>query len=134
MLNYFLKRINNKKGFTLVELVVVIAILGILAAIAIPRFTTQTQGAKEVADKASARNIVAAINMAVADGTWEIATDQVQETGTTTAVNLPDDLKPTYMDEVPKSQLSSDGTFTVTVAESAIVIKAGEYQVYPIND
>ena len=30
--------INNKKGFTLIELVMVIVILGVLAAVAIPRF------------------------------------------------------------------------------------------------
>ncbi len=45
--------IKNQKGFTLVELVVVIAILGILAGIAIPRFMSATEtarGAKTVAD------------------------------------------------------------------------------------
>lgn len=45
--------IKNQKGFTLVELVVVIAILGILAGLAIPRFmdaTTNARGSRLVAD------------------------------------------------------------------------------------
>ena len=48
-----MKFFKDKKGFTLVELVVVIAILGILGGIAIPRFmdaTASARGAKIVAD------------------------------------------------------------------------------------
>lgn len=58
-----MKFFKNKKGFTLVELVVVIAILGILAGIAIPRFmdaTASARGSKIVADL---RTIDSAVSM-----------------------------------------------------------------------
>ena len=63
MLNYFLKKINNRKGFTLVELVVVISILGILAAIAVPKFTGSTQKARIAADQANRRTLMGAATM-----------------------------------------------------------------------
>ena len=58
-----MKFFKDKKGFTLVELVVVIAILGILGGIAIPRFmdaTASARGAKIIADM---RTIDSAIMM-----------------------------------------------------------------------
>lgn len=47
------------KGFTLMEMLIVVAIIAVLVAIAIPVFTTQLNGAKQSADEANARSIYA---------------------------------------------------------------------------
>ena len=56
MMQTIRKRLNQK-GFTLVELMVVIAILGVLAAIAIPRFNESTAKANTARIQADLRTI-----------------------------------------------------------------------------
>ena len=58
------KRIQEKKGFTLAELLIVVAIIAVLVAIAIPVFTTQLERSREATDLS---NIRAAYAEAVAD-------------------------------------------------------------------
>ena len=57
----FQKMRGNKKGFTLIELMIVIAIIGILAAIAIPNFIAYRNKAFCSAAESDAKNVAAEI-------------------------------------------------------------------------
>jgi type IV pilus assembly protein PilA len=55
---------RSKKGFTLIEMLIVIAIIAILAAIAIPTFSAQLDKANQAVDDANLRT---ATSLAMAD-------------------------------------------------------------------
>ena len=61
----FKKAKENKKGFTLAELLIVVAIIAVLVAISIPIFTAQLEKAREATDEANIRSAYAQLSAAV---------------------------------------------------------------------
>ena len=64
----FKKLRKNEKGFTLAELLIVVAIIGVLVAISIPIFTSQLEKAREATDLANIRSAYAECTTAVLTG------------------------------------------------------------------
>ena len=58
---------TNKKGFTLIELMIVVAIIGILAAIAIPKFADLISKSKEGATKGGLSTVRSALQVYYGD-------------------------------------------------------------------
>lgn len=83
----------NKKGFTLAELLVVVAIIGVLVAVSIPIFTSQLRKAKVATDQANARAGKAAAVAAALEAQSESASTYYYDAATGVAVSA--DTKPT---------------------------------------
>jgi len=74
-----IKRANNKKkkGFTLIELIIVLAVMAIIALIAIPNFAAVRENSKIKADKQSCETIERTVLMLVSDETVTVSEEVV---------------------------------------------------------
>jgi len=86
----------NKRGFTLIELMIVVAIIGILAAIAIPKFADLISKSKEGATKGSLSTVRSALQIYYGDNEGWYPTDA-------TLASLTDNAK--YLAEIPLAKL-----------------------------
>ena len=62
-----LRKLTSRKGFTLIELMIVVAIIGILAAVAIPKFADLVSKSKEASVKGTLGSLRSAISIYYGD-------------------------------------------------------------------
>lgn len=89
-----MKKLVNKKGFTLIEMLIVVAIVGILVAIAVPTMSSSLDKANAAADDANLRTAKSQFAAAVADPDVEDPAEKAvynPETGKFVAANEKND-------------------------------------------
>ena len=97
----------NRKGFTLIELIMVTIILGILAAVAIPRYMTTVEKAEAAAEDAVINSIKA--------GLETYAVEQLMDNGRKSWPTNPWDAletKPVGYDATDSDDADTDGEWT----------------------
>jgi type II secretion system protein G len=111
----------NKKGFTLVELLIVIAIIGIVAAIAVPNLLTALQKGKQKATMGDMKTIGGAIEDYMSDNYMAPGASAI-----TTVSGLEEYLEPFYIKQCP----TKDGWGTTLVYESGgLGVEQDQYSV-----
>ena len=112
----FIRKKMDKKGFTLVELLVVIAVLGIIAGIAIPRMSGVTDSFKLKADQQTATNLARLTEIRIQIGA-------ITTSGSAVNVSLDGDGLGEVFTEKPQSL--PNGFFVIQATDSEIKVYTG---------
>lgn len=119
-------RLRKEKGFTLIELMIVVAIIGILAAIAIPQFAQLISKSQEGATKGNLGAIRSALSIYYGD-----TEGRYPERGTAGAVLAPLTYASKYMNTVPSAQLprttnNGQGHSTTNAVAGGVITGVGD--------
>lgn len=119
-----IRKLKNKKGFTLAELIVVLVILAILAALLIPALTGYIDKAREQSIQAETRMIVMAVQT---ESTTAYGKDQTKftTTGSFTANELADVVSLAEVKAL--SETTPKAFFTATVDKNGAVVELTYY-------
>jgi type IV pilus assembly protein PilA len=101
-----LKKLNSEQGFTLTELLIVVAILGILVAVVLPNFVGLLGGAKSNAGSAELNIVQTSVDAKLANTSSATTTAITTATSDMTGTGFA--LSPTYM-----RSTATHGTYTV---------------------